>query len=331
MRRMFVATRGFTRIRTAVAVIVFVVSAMGLVATTPARATFSGDNGRIFFRQGKNIYGVSATEDSTRQVVAKGADFPGKPKLLDVSVSPTGKKIAFSAAGDIWVKTIGSAGAKNVTKRASNNLDLTQARYPAWSPEGDQLVFQATRNTSGFPRNRLYRIDLDGTGIKQLHLFDTNLSYHGFPDWSSQDVIVFVVLDDLWVMNPNGLEKERLTTDGMNYTEPSWSPAGDEIVVTSEIGTTIHAPNPGVVIVDAVSGEVTAQVTGPADYDSHYESPSWSPDEQSIAFAGWQDDSTSPVRKVLQAPAAAGSAASVQEVYEGATHSFEPAWGVAVP
>lgn len=310
---------------------VLVAVALGAAALVPpstAGASFSGSNGRIFFRQGSNIYSVNADGTTpTRKLVAAASSFTGTPRLLDVSVNHTGKRIAFSAGGSVWVKTLGYA-ARNVTKTASTTAGFTQARYPAWSPDGDQLVFQATRKINGYWRNLLYRINLDGTGIKRLHLFDTNLSYHAFPDWSSTDRIVFVNGDYLWVMGPDGLGKRQLTAVDGDYKEPSWSPAGDKIAVTSEIGTTISAPNPGVVVVDAATGAVTAQVTGPADYESHYESPSWSPDGTTIAFIGWQGDSTSPVRKLLKAPAVSGTAAGVQVVYEGLSHSWEPAWGV---
>ena len=261
--------------------------------------------------------------------MARSRAFPGRPKLMDVAVSPSGTKIAFSTGAAIWVGTIGG-GAVETTEQAAENLDLTQFRYPVWSPDGRKLVFQAVReNQSGIASPRLYRINRDGSGTRQLYKF-SNLSFQGRPDWSSLNKIVFVVMDDLWVMNPDGSGRQALTTDNLNYEEPSWSPDGTEIAVEHEVAGGDIFSQPGIAVLNGTTGEVLRSVTGNApDTDYEYTSPTWSPDGNWIAFDGVIDAGDNYINDIFKVPAAGGAATELQTSSATSSESESPDWGVA--
>lgn len=249
-----------------------------------------GANGRVFFRQGRNIYS-GQFEVAGKKLEVKASDFPGTPRLMDVAVSPNGTKLAFATGGAIWTWNIEQDTKRNVTKVAVDNLDLYQLRYPTWSPTGNRLVFQALREQNSIRSQRLYRINTDGTGIKQLFKLPTNEAEHATPDWSVNNKIVFVLQDDLWLINPDGTGETNLTDDGENYFEPSWSPNGTEIAVQHQGPNTDGMSvddEPGIFVVDATTGDVRA-ITGNGDTDDEYSSPSWSPDGDWIAFDGYID------------------------------------------
>lgn len=290
-----------------------------------SRATFAGANGPIFFRQGKNIYGVPA-DGGDRTLIARGRAFNGV-SLRDVAPNPAGTKIAFSTSSAIWIGTVGG-GARNLTKDLPGTLNLSGFRFPAWSPTGKKLVFQATRKQNGIFTPRLYRINSDGTGIKQLHKFSNQVGA-GDPDWSSDDKIVFVeVLDDLWTMNPDGSDKEQLTTDDENYSEPSWSPDGEKLAALGSHSThSVTAPHDGVVVVDAATG-VGTELTGPGDTEEWIYSPTWSPDGQEVAFV-FEDAGTGEPRAIHTMSSTPGPPGFGLELYLGTSDVFEPAWSVA--
>ncbi len=260
--------------------------------------------------------------------MARSRAFPGRPKLMDVAVSPSGTKIAFSTGAAIWVGTIGG-GAVEITEQAGDVLDLTQFRYPTWSPDGRKLVFQAVREQRGISSPRLYRINRDGSSITQLHKF-SNLSFQGRPDWSSLNKIVFVVMDDLWVINPDGSGKQALTTDNANYEEPSWSPDGTEIAVEHEVAGGPPFGTPGIAVLNGTTGAVLRSVTGNGpDLDYEYTSPTWSPDGNWIAFDGVIDGGDDYVNDIFKVPAAGGTATELHTSIAGTSESESPDWGLA--
>jgi len=73
-------------------------------------------------------------------------DFSSKPRkalgIVRPVISPDGKRVAFSALGDIWVMDIGSK-----PKRLTNDRFLDAD--PSWSPDGSKLVFSSDRAETG--------------------------------------------------------------------------------------------------------------------------------------------------------------------------------------
>lgn len=312
---------------------VLAVAALAVAALPLGPSAESGETpSRIYFKQGKNIYSVDA-DGSNRQLIARGAAFPGKPALLDPAVSPNGKRIAVSAAGHLWVGNIG-AGAKKITGRVSNNLNLSQIRYPAWAPNNKTIVFQAVRKQRGIFTARLYRIKADGTGIRQLLKFSGHFgSVVSSPDWSSQNEIAYAHLDDLWRINPDGTGKTNITQDGENYFEPSWNPEGDKIAVVHQGSGGGPFADPGLWAVDRATGNVTPITGNSPDTDTKYLSPSWSPLGNNVAFSGHVDgDVAGYTYDLYVVPATGGAATDLgQSTPTRMQHVLTPDWAVAPP
>lgn len=107
------------------------------------------------------------------------------------SVSPDGKQIAFvkydlnkrknDQSGSIWIMGLEGGSPKQLT-----NSNLGDAKCPAWSPDGLNLVFELEKPGSKQPD--IYSITTDGDNIKQ---HTTNKSYDFTPRWSEDNYIYF--------------------------------------------------------------------------------------------------------------------------------------------
>jgi Tol biopolymer transport system component len=298
-----------------------------------AHAAFPGDNGRVFFQRGRNIYSVAAGGGSdTVTLVAQSSAFGGSV-LKDPAVSPNGKKIALSTGNGIWVGTIGG-GAKKITKNPARNLDLSGLRFPAWSPDGRRLVFQANKPDGNVSWDAIiYRINVDGTGIKQLRKLP---GYGGTcetnPDWGPTNRIVFSADDDLWVMKPDGSNRTNLTDDQENYDAPSWSPDGSMIAAEHEVPDVNISSQPGIVALDAATGQVALEVTGNAANSApstDYNTPSWSPNGEFIAFSGYTNGEVEDFQFDIYKISSDGLGEPVKlDTVTGDKDSLDPSWGV---
>jgi len=125
---------------------------------------------------------------------------PGPDDIYDPSWSPIDNRILCTG----WIE-----GEENglfiidldedKTKKIS--LGVEHAMFPAWSPDGEKIVFMVYDDSNApLP---LYDPQCDGTGIKS----------------------------SIWIMNSDGTGKTRLTTDEDGYcSDPSFSPDGSKII-----------------------------------------------------------------------------------------------------
>ncbi|MEQ9620212.1 MAG: hypothetical protein RIG61_13705 [Deltaproteobacteria bacterium] len=139
--------------------------------------------------------------------------------------SPSGKQLAFSANGDIYVSGSNGQGAVNLTR--SNSIDVS----PTWSPDGGRIAFVSDRG--GSPA--IYVMSSSGGGVRKI----SSGGYSTDPSWSPSpqvNKIAFVKLDgggaNIFTVSPDGSEEKRLTAAGRNEN-PSWSPDGHYIAFSS--------------------------------------------------------------------------------------------------
>jgi Tol biopolymer transport system component len=85
---------------------------------------------------------------------------------------------------------------------------------------------------------------------------------------------------NIYTMDPDGLNVERVTTNGVFDRDPSWSPGGARIVFVS-----YRDENQDIYVIDA-NGENEQRLTDNAADDSE---PDWSPDGSQILFTSTRD------------------------------------------
>ncbi|HEX2241440.1 MAG TPA: hypothetical protein VHJ82_09905 [Actinomycetota bacterium] len=219
--------------------------------TASAKAAVGARNGEIVFAVGQdptrqqldgsflefNLFSVSPTGEGLRQITSA----PGVE--ISPAWAPDGLRIAFSggpnlyASMDIQIVEVASGETINLT-----NSPTSDEYSPDWSPDGKRLVFASALNAPlalPYPAHTV-----------------TN-------DY------------DLYVMNADGREVQRLTesTDWDSY--PAWSPSGDWIAYMRDGSIALISPD----------GSKTRLLVNQLELGQGLYDPEWSPDGRKLLFA----------------------------------------------
>ena len=208
----------------------------------------------------------------------------------DPSWSPDGKQIAFSSRRDgnfeIYVMDANGGNQRNLTNHPNGDL------APAWSPDGKRIAFVTTREEDDW-NDEIYVMDADGGNQRNLtndpHLYMA-------PAWSPDGKrIVFVsqreghfrsrfgVTNEIYVMDADGKNEQRLTENRQNDWMPSWSPDGERIAFASDEKGELEGFE---IYVMAADGANQRRLT--KNFHEDWE-PSWSTDGTQIAFTSYRD------------------------------------------
>ncbi len=156
----------------------------------------------------------------------------------------------------------------NAPRRLTNDPGIDQA--PAWSPDGQQIVFMSDRANKEFD---IFRMNADGSGLERL----TTSGANGFPQYSPDgSQLALDVGHDVYVMSLSTRGLRRITHDPANGMHPTWSPDGRRLAFMSwrngrsEIFTArVDGTEPQAVVTMPTGGAID---------------PRWSPDGLRIAF-----------------------------------------------
>jgi TolB protein len=201
----------------------------------------------------------------------KAAEKPTAPP------SKTAMQITFESTrdGNFEIYTMNDDGTNVVRLTRSEGW----SRYPAWSPNGNTILFSSNRRHRA--RMELFTISPDSALFFPTLITDThgmNTSAGWSPD--GKQIVCHSSRTgryEIWKMNADGSEAVNISQSDKLEDEPSWSPDGQKIayvIVTSDNASDIWVMN--------ADGSDKKQLTH-GEKQGNY-SPSWSPDGSRIVF-----------------------------------------------
>ena len=215
------------------------------------------------------------------------------------SWSPDGKRIAFVSDRDghvhvihgrptseIYVMNADGGNSQNLTNHPHDDRD------PSWSPDGKRIAFSSDRK-GDLQNFEIYVMDTDGSNSQNL----TNNPFDdGEPSWSPDGKRIvfssvrdghfenkFAITHEIYVMDADGGNQQRLTENRQNDWLPSWSPDGKRIAFSSDRKGDLQ--NFEIYVMNADGGN-QQRLTENRQNDW---GPSWSPDGEQIAFMSDRD------------------------------------------
>ncbi len=220
------------------------------------------------------------------------------------SWSPDGKRIVFMSARDghidanhgsptfeIYVMAADGSNPRNLTNNPHYDMS------PSWSPDGKQIVFASLSRFALDEDPALYfDIYVMAADGGNPHNLTNSPNDDRFPSWSPDGgQIVFsarrdghfenehAITYEIYVMEADGMNQQRLTENRSNDWDPVWSPDGNRIAFASDRKGDLQ--NFEIYVMDADGGN-EQKLTENRENDRF---PSWSPDGERIVFASERD------------------------------------------
>lgn len=269
-----------------------------LSGSTPAIATAPevSSNGLIAFSAHYQLYIMNA-DGSDLRLLTNGAS---SVVNQDPAFSPDGSRLAFSRyeqgkGHSISVINVDGSGLQHIL---NSPVSLGE---PTWSPDGSKIAFIRGQDTT--TQGAAYLASC-GSQIYVVDVFthkDTNLT-KGLggtdPSWSPDGTrIAFSSYRDrnyeIYTMDPNGNDVQRLTYTDWAEAEPAWSPDGKQIAYAAHLHQAIVAcgfiptgrpSNLGEEMSSIYVMESDGANQRNLDATAGGIDPAWSPDGTSLAF-----------------------------------------------
>ena len=244
----------------------------------PSKVVWTPDGKHIIFsRSFQGIFRVDVAGSELQAFPADGQlGTPATPGFALPALSPNGIQTAYVArlgvqtqSAAIIVSALDGTGARRLTQDEKFNTQ------PAWSPDGERIVYIAD--------GRLTVMRSDGTSKKVLAPFVEVVN--AAPEWSPDGRrIAFVGIDNdpthpnaVYTVRPDGTELTKL---GATVSVPSWSPDGSRIafLMPEESGeVSLYTLDSG--------GADPQQVWSLGETSIWADNLSWSPDGSAILYA----------------------------------------------
>jgi TolB protein len=257
------------------------------------------------FRSPKEIWVMDPDGRNQRQVTHYNS------QSIEPSISPDGSKIAFTSFAKgrpaIFVFSVNP-----VRDLRFYNQDASMNAQPSFTPDGKQIVYSSS---AGGRCCRIFIAGLDGSGFRPLtssSFIDTE------PKVSPKgESIVFTSgrsgPEQIYMMNMDGADIQRLSDGTGEASNPSWNPDGLHLAFAWTRG---YAAGKFNVFIMDVASRGYVQLTHD---EGKNENPSWAPDGAHLAFMSNRNG-----REQIYTMLANGT--QVQQLtHDGLNYS--PAWG----
>jgi TolB protein len=187
-----------------------------------SKPAWSPDGKRIAFQRRSEVYVMNADGSDVRQLTHSGdgvADYP--------AWSADGATVAFSSGlanpGALFLVNMDGSGLRRIfVERDPGVADLLRAG--SWSPDGSKILFDRAPTSLAKDQSvaGIWSINPDGTGLVRVSANRTD----GFAAWSPDGTKILFIRDDrdVYVMNADGTDLKRLTTDSGVKFFTSWQP-----------------------------------------------------------------------------------------------------------
>ena len=216
-------------------VVVLGLTPLMAVVDAQAQITF------VFHRNGNPEIYVMDADGGNPQNLTNHPDNDFQP-----SWSPDGKRVAFVSnrdghvidgrlTGEIYVMDTDGGNQRKLTNNRHGDW------FPSWSPDGKRIAFVSDRDGPFNPE--IYVMDADGGNPQNL---TNSPRYDRDPSWSPDGKRIvfsarreghfenkFAITNEIYVMDADGGNQQRITENRVQDWFPSWSPDGKRIAFAS--------------------------------------------------------------------------------------------------
>jgi Tol biopolymer transport system component len=195
---------------------------VGSVATDSTGLSWSADSSRILFGDGRGISAIEPDGTGLEQLTPKGSS----PAWAGDGT------IAFTRIPELFAMDADGGNAHRLVELGNTSGHLYSLAAPAWSPDGEHVVFVRTDIMRLLKPDgvKIEVADADGANERTVTAVPFGQAEVLRPSWSPDGrEIVFAGKHGerygIWTVPSSGGEP-RLVAEGVTYAMPSWGPAG---------------------------------------------------------------------------------------------------------